>query len=174
MGIAQTALVAVSSFLTVIASLVTVAEPDQNRDLTYIESIAFNISLRDFDQSRIRWRSQQPWLDWTTDSCSVPIIGNEGKSFNFASACRRHDFGYRNLKLLDRRYNCAGLIPGSICLTDTWSYGRYWNAAQRSRIDEQFQRDMFETCTTRARTRRVRCEAWAITFFQSVRTIGGP
>lgn len=62
MGIAQTALVAVSSFLTVIASLVTVAEPNQNRDLTYIESIAFNISLRDFDRSRFIWRRQQPGL----------------------------------------------------------------------------------------------------------------
>ena len=174
MGVAQTALVAVSSVLAAISSLFTIAVPNSDSDLAYVESVLFNTSLREFDQSRIKWRSQQPWLDWTTDSCSVPIIGNDGRSFNFAAACRRHDFGYRNLKLLDRRYNCAGLTPGSICLTDTWSYGRYWNAGQRSRIDEQFQRDMFETCTTRARTRRVRCEAWAITFFQSVRTIGGP
>ena len=174
MGIAQTALVAVSSFLTVIASLVTVAEPNQNRDLTYIESIAFNISLRDFDRSRFIWRRQQPWFDWTTDGCSVPIVGSEGRSFNFASACRRHDFGYRNLKLLDRRYNCNDLAVGNVCSTISWSYGKFWNAEQRSKIDEQFQRDMFESCTSRARSRRVRCEAWAITFFQSVRAIGGP
>jgi Prokaryotic phospholipase A2 len=174
MGVAQTALVAVSSFLAAISSLFTVAVPNPNGDFAYIESVLFDTSLRDFDHSRVKWRSQQTWFDWTTDGCSVPIIGNEGRSFNFASACRRHDFGYRNLKLLDRRYNCAGLTTGSICDDNTWSYGRYWNAGQRSRIDEQFQRDMFESCATRSRTRRVRCEAWAITFFQSVRTVGGP
>jgi len=174
MGVAQTALVAVSSFLAAISSLFTVAVPNPNSDFAYIESVLFDTSLRDFDHSRVKWRSQQTWFDWTTDGCSVPIIGNEGRSFNFASACRRHDFGYRNLKLLDRRYNCADLTTGSICDDNTWSYGRYWNAGQRSRIDEQFQRDMFESCATRSRTRRVRCEAWAITFFQSVRTVGGP
>ena len=174
MGVAQTALVAVSSVLAAIYSMFTVAVPSPSSDLAFIESVLFSTSLRDFDQSRIKWRRQQPWFDWTTDSCSVPIIGNEGRSFNFASACRRHDFGYRNLKLLDRRYSCAGLTPESICDANSWIYGRYWNAQQRSRIDEQFQRDMFETCATRARTKRVRCEVWAITFFQSVRTIGGP
>ena len=174
MGVAQTALVAVSSVLAAIYSMFTVAVPSPSSDLAFIESVLFSTSLGDFDQSRIKWRRQQPWFDWTTDSCSVPIIGNEGRSFNFASACRRHDFGYRNLKLLDRRYSCAGLTPESICDANSWIYGRYWNAQQRSRIDEQFQRDMFETCATRARTKRVRCEVWAITFFQSVRTIGGP
>lgn len=174
MGVARLSLVAVSSVLTAISSLFAVAEPNAERDSAYIESMSFDVSLSEFDRSRLMWRRKQPWFDWTTDSCSVPIIGNDGRSFNFASACRRHDFGYRNLKLLDRRYNCADLKSGSICGNDSWSYGRFWNAEQRSRIDEQFQRDMFDSCTTRARTRRVRCEAWAITFFQSVRTIGGP
>ena len=174
MGVAQISLVAVSSVLAAITSLFVVGEPNAERDLKFIESISFNTSLKEFDRSRFMWRRQQPWFDWTTDSCSVPIIGNDGRSFNFASACRRHDFGYRNLKLLDLRYNCAGLTTGSICSNNSWSYGQFWNAEQRSRIDEQFQLDMFNLCTSRARTRRVRCEAWAITFFQSVRTIGGP
>jgi len=174
MGVAQVALVAASSVLAAITSLFAIAEPNADRDLKFIESVSFNISLSEFDRSRFMWRRQQPWFDWTTDGCSVPIIGNDGRSFNFGAACRRHDFGYRNLKLLDRRYNCVGLAPGTICSIDTWSYGQFWNAVQRSRIDEQFQRDMFTSCTTRARSMRVRCEAWAITFFQSVRTIGGP
>ena len=174
MGVAQVALVAASSVLAAITSLFAIAEPNADRDMKLIESVVFNTSLNEFDRSRFTWRRQQSWFDWTTDGCSVPIIGNDGRSFNFAAACRRHDFGYRNLKLLDRRYNCAGLTPGSICRNDSWSYGQFWNAEQRSKIDEQFQRDMFASCTTRARTRRVRCEAWAITFFQSVRTIGGP
>lgn len=174
MGVAQVALVAASSVLAAITSLFAIAEPNADRDLKFIQSVSMNISLSEFDRSRFMWRRQQPWFDWTTDGCSVPIIGNDGRSFNFATACRRHDFGYRNLKLLDRRYNCVGLAPGTICSIDTWSYGHFWNAEQRSRIDEQFQRDMFTSCTTRARSMRVRCEAWAITFFQSVRTIGGP
>ncbi len=174
MGVAQVALVAVSSVLAAITSLFAIAEPNADRDLAYIEKIVFNTPLREFDRSRFMWRRQQPWFDWTTDSCSVPIIGNDGRSFNFAAACRRHDFGYRNLKLLDRHYNCADLEFGSICSNGAWSYGQFWNAEQRSKIDEQFQRDMFASCTMRARTWRVRCEAWAITFFQSVRTVGGP
>ena len=174
MGVAQTALVAVSSLIAAVSSLFAVTEPNAGRDLTYIESVSFETSLHEFDRSRVMWRRQQPWFDWTTDGCSVPIVGSEGRSFNFASACRRHDFGYRNLKLLDRRYNCNGLADGNVCSTNSWSYGRFWNSEQRSKIDEQFQRDMFESCTSRARSRRVRCEAWAITFFQSVRTIGSP
>ena len=174
MGVAQISLVAVSSVLAAVSSLFVVGEPNAERDLKFIESISFSTSLKEFDRSRFMWRRQQPWFDWTTDSCSVPIIGNDGRSFNFAAACRRHDFGYRNLKLLDRRYNCNDLAIGNVCSTISWSYGKFWNTEQRSQIDEQFQRDMFTSCTTRARSMRVRCEAWAITFFQSVRTIGGP
>ena len=69
MGVAQTALVAVSSFLAAISSLFTVAVPSQENDLAYVESVLFITPLRDFDQSRYKWRRQQPWLDWTTDSC---------------------------------------------------------------------------------------------------------
>src|SRR5438046_470429 len=44
------------------------------------------------------------WFDWSTDLCSAPLVGNTGRSFNFTEPCRRHDFGYRNEKLLDQRY----------------------------------------------------------------------
>ena len=174
MGIAQSALVAVSSILIANSSLIGVADnaPDATRDLAFIESVSFDLSLKEFERTRFVLRRQQPWFDWTTDGCSVPIIGNEGKSFNFSAACRRHDFGYRNLKLLDRRYNCAE--AGSICGTNSWSYGQFWNSQQRARVDQQFQRDMFDSCASRARTLRLRCDAWAATFFQTVRTIGGP
>jgi hypothetical protein len=33
---------------------------------------------------------------------------------------------------------------------------------------------MLDNCASRLRTFRVRCEAWAFAFFQSVRTLGGP
>ena len=60
MGVAQTALVAVSSVLAAISSLFTVAVPNPSSDLAYIESVLFSTSLGDFDQSRIKWRRQQP------------------------------------------------------------------------------------------------------------------
>ena len=179
MGVAQFALVAVSSFLTAIAlpttsAVATTSEPTVSRDVAFIESIVFQTSLRDFDRSRFALRRQHKWFDWSSDGCSFPVIGGTGRSFNFGAACRRHDFGYRNLKLLDQRYNCSNLSPGSICSTNAWAYGQFWNPPQRLRIDEQFNRDMLDNCASRLRTFRVRCEAWAFAFFQSVRTLGGP
>jgi hypothetical protein len=44
-------------------------------------------------------RSQHPYadqLDWTSDGCSSSPDNPFG--FNFAKACYRHDFGYRNYK----------------------------------------------------------------------------
>ena len=179
MGVAHFALVAVSSILTAIAlpstsADATINEPNVSRDLAFIESVVFQTSLRDFDRSRFILRRQHKWFDWTSDGCSFPVIGGTGRSFNFAAACRRHDFGYRNLKLFDQRYNCSNLSPSSICSTNTWAYGQFWNSAQRLRIDEQFNRDMLDNCASRLRSFRVRCEAWAFAFFQSVRTLGGP
>ena len=40
--------------------------------------------------------SRDARLDWSTDLCSAPVVGSEGRTFDFADACIRHDFGYRN------------------------------------------------------------------------------
>ena len=173
MGVAHFALVAVSSFLTANSSLLAVSPPNANNDKVFIESVLFQTPIREFDRSRFMLRRQNQWLDWTTDGCSIPVIGGEGRSFNFSAACRRHDFGYRNFKLLDQRYNCPEYTVGSICGTNSWSYGRYWNSLQRQKIDDQFKLDMLENCASRSRTMRARCEAWALTYFQSVRLVGG-
>ena len=174
MGIAHFSLVAVSSVLTALSSLSTTTPPDVNRDVAFIESVIFQTPIREFDRSRFMWRRQHRWFDWSTDGCSAPLVGGEGRSFNFVAACRRHDFGYRNLKLLDQRYNCSDIQPGSVCSVTSWTYGRFWNSTQRQRIDEHFNRDMLEHCASRLRSFRVRCEAWAFAYFNSVRTIGGP
>ena len=63
MGVAQVALVAASSVLAAITSLFAIAEPNADRDLRFIESVSFNISLSEFDRSRFMWRRQQPWFD---------------------------------------------------------------------------------------------------------------
>lgn len=48
--------------------------------------------------------SRDPRLDWTTDLCSGPSVISIWDD-DFADACRRHDFGYRNFgsaKALDK------------------------------------------------------------------------
>ena len=89
-------------------------------------------------------------LDWTTDYCSAPFVGNTGRSFNFKLPCHRHDFAYRNLRLLGR-------------LDD----------ATRKRVDDRFLSDMKSTCTPRPVTQRYNCYLWADTFYAAVRVFAG-
>ena len=39
-----------------------------------------------------------PRLDWSSDLCSVPVVGEPQRSipqgFDYRAACERHDFGY--------------------------------------------------------------------------------
>jgi hypothetical protein len=49
-----------------------------------------------------------------------------------------------------------------------------WNSALRALVDDQFQRDLQETCTTRRHSERLRCDAWAVVFFHAVRVTAGP
>jgi len=97
-------------------------------------------------------------LDWSTDLCSAPLIGNTGRSFDFTASCRRHDFGYRNLHLLERR----------------WGWGsRYWNPVNRERVDRRFLADMLAHCAGRSWWLRWTCRTWAWVFFAAVRAAGG-
>lgn len=91
-------------------------------------------------------------LDWTTDGCSAPILESTGRSFDFYSACRRHDFGYRNLSRLDG--------------------GKHWNQSVRLRIDRLFRHDMRASCAGKARLIRLQCLSWAETYYRSVRAFG--
>lgn len=98
------------------------------------------------------------WFEWSTDFCTAPLVGNTGRSFNFTEPCRRHDFGYHNAKLLDKRYGA----------------GRYWNATTRKRIDGQFLADMKNHCRGRSFMIEPTCMSWAYTFYSAVRAFGGP
>jgi hypothetical protein len=93
-------------------------------------------------------------LDWSTDGCSAPIVQSTGRSFDFFNACRRHDFGYRNMSRLKN--------------------GHVWSEALRLRIDEQLRKDMRSSCTTRDVISRTQCFVWAETFFRTVRRFGAP
>ena len=93
-------------------------------------------------------------LDWSTDGCSAPVVQSTGRSFDFYNACRRHDFGYRNMS--------------------RFKNGRAWNQALRLRIDEQFRKDARASCTSKLRLAKVQCLAWAETYFRAVRSFGAP
>lgn len=93
-------------------------------------------------------------LDWSTDGCSAPIVQSTGRSFDFYNACRRHDFGYRNMS--------------------RFKNGHVWGQPLRLRIDAQFRRDARASCTSKLRLTKMQCLAWAETYFRAVRSFGAP
>ncbi len=154
MGTVLSMLVAVTSVLPAQLPPIVVTITQPNSALSTIEAvrhIEFDLDITTFARQRSSLRRQYPTLDWTTDGCSAPIVGSEGKSFNFRSACDRHDFGYRNFKNL-------GLFDTST----------------RTLIDEQLHRDMNTYCDSQRRTFKVRCIAWSELFYTMVRAAGGP
>ena len=154
MGTVLSMLVAVTSVLPAQLPPIVVTITQPNSALSTIEAvrhIEFDLDITTFARQRSSLRRQYPTLDWTTDGCSAPIVGSEGKSFNFRSACDRHDFGYRNFKNLG--------------LFDTLT---------RTMIDEQLHRDMNTYCDSQRRTFKVRCIAWSELFYTMVRAAGGP
>jgi hypothetical protein len=93
-------------------------------------------------------------LDWSTDGCSAPIVQSTGRSFDFYDACRRHDFGYRNMS--------------------RFKNGRVWSSALRLRIDKQFRKDARASCVFKIRLTKMQCFTWAETYFRAVRSFGAP
>lgn len=87
-------------------------------------------------------------LDYTTDECSAPMVGNTGISFDFTDACLRHDFGYRNYKEL-------GLFD-----------------ERKSDVDRRFLEDMKDHCASRSIFLQPRCYDWAYTFYGGVVALG--
>ena len=157
-------LVAVTSVLTVLspatAGPVHAAGPavhTPGSDWAYVQYQLYGVSLGTF-LTTAGSPGRDPWFDWSTDYCSAPLVGNTGLSFDFHGPCRRHDFGYRNLQLLDRRYGAGG----------------YWNGTNRRRVDQQFLADMKAHCRGRAVWLQASCFSWAETFYAAVRLVGGP
>ena len=154
MGIVLSMLVAVTSVLPaqlppIVGTITQLVPVLSNVDA--VRHIEFNLDINTFARQRSSLRRQYPTLDWTTDGCSAPIVGSEGRSFNFRTACNRHDFGYRNFKAL-------GLFDTST----------------RTLVDEQLHRDMNTYCSSQRRSFKVRCIAWSEIFYTMVRAAGGP
>ncbi|WP_433792287.1 phospholipase [Actinoplanes sp. CA-252034] len=90
-------------------------------------------------QDRARWAVYR--FDWSSDVCSrapdTPI------GFDFADACRHHDFGYRNY-----RDDLAG---------------------HKDRIDEVFRADLRRVCDARHQLAQPFCNSIAFTYYEAVR-----
>lgn len=167
MGILLSVLVAVTSVLTAASS---VADPAA--DLADIERLVFSATLPAF--LAIADHAPDPRFDWSTDLCSAPLVGSVGRSFDFRGPCRRHDFAYRNLKLLDQRYSCPARPPDAYCHPGGRRRAVFWNAERRQRVDLRFLTDMATHCGARPWWDRQRCWTWAQVFYAAVRTAGGP
>lgn len=149
MGFLLNSLVAVTSLLTVhIPHRIT--PPVFETPIEAVSYVMFDVDFSTFKRERFSLQRAYPFLDWTTDGCSAPVVGGEGRSFNFTHACIRHDFGYRNIKRLGQ-----------------------FNEVVRTKLDEQFRHDLESSCATQVRTRKIRCLMWAETFYVAVRATGG-
>jgi hypothetical protein len=149
MGFLLNSLVAVTSLLTVHIPY-RITPPVFETPIEAVSYVMFDIDFTTFRRERFSLQRAYPFLDWTTDGCSAPVVGGEGRSFNFTHACVRHDFGYRNIKRLGK-----------------------FNEIIRTKLDEQFHRDLESSCATQVRTRKIRCLMWAETFYVAVRATGG-
>lgn len=156
-------LVAVTMVLTALSPAVAgstaVAAGSAASDLAYVEQLMYATSMSQFTATADRQSAVDTWFDWSTDWCSAPLVGSTGRSFDFRQPCRRHDFGYRNLQRLERRYG---------------SGSTYWNGDSRARVDRQLRADMTAHCRTRPWHERYTCLGWAETFYAAVRVAGGP
>jgi len=117
------------------------------------QNLVFKTSLTRFIQIADS-TSKDSRLTWTTDGCSVPVLGSTGRTFDFYNACRRHDFAYRNIGKLDG--------------------GKWWTAEMREKVDSVFRKDMLAHCRQRPKNTRRSCTAWAETYFTAVRVYAGP
>lgn len=160
-------LVAVTSVLTVLlpSSGLLLAHPAASRpaaghsaaaDWAFVRHELFEVPLRQFVADTARG---DRWFDWSTDYCSAPLLGDTGRAYNFRDPCRRHDFGYRNLHLLEHRYGIGH---------------SFWNATNRRRVDRQFLADMTSHCRTRSLLLQPSCFSMAHTYYSAVRLVAGP
>ena len=94
------------------------------------------------------------YMDWSTDGCSAPVLGNG--PYNFYNACLRHDFGYRNLKRIESTFR-----------QDTW---RWRNKAN---VDTIFGLDMDDRCREFNWFARQPCYGLSSSYETAVRTFGG-
>ena len=175
MRVRAAVLVAVTSVLTVVSPVHAGPRPVTNhpvtnhpvtnhpvtnhsatRDWAFVAHELFEVPLSRFAADAAKG---DPWFDWSNDGCSAPLLGNAGRTYNFLQACMRHDFGYRNLQRLERRYGRGHM---------------FWNAVNRRRVDQQFLADMKHHCRGRSWWLQPGCFLSAYTYYAAVRAVAGP
>lgn len=122
-----------------------------------VDRLVFEVPLARFRVERSRAKRSHRWLITSTDGCSAPLVGSTGRSFDFRLACERHDLAYAN-------YSALARVDTAVT----------WDAALRARVDDQFQRDLQDSCLRRRHSERLRCDAWVVVFFHAVRVAAGP
>jgi hypothetical protein len=123
------------------------ARVDDRSGLSELQSAVqiMELPLADFVEESAA-DSRDPRLDWTTDLCSGPSVFSIWDD-EFADACHRHDFGYRNF--------------GSTRALDK-------TAERRDLVDQIFARDMATICETREGPLRASCLLDANVFYLAV------
>lgn len=114
-------------------------------------------------------RAARGWWDITTDFCS--FAPDAGPYFDFREACVRHDAGWRNLRRLDRNWNCPGAGPERPCGRDGragGTPGRFDTSAARREVNAQFGRDLRWSCARRPPADRARCLTLAVVYLRAV------
>jgi hypothetical protein len=149
-------LVAVTSVLTVVSPAFAGRPHTEASDWAFVRYELWDTPLPAFIAATTH---PDPWFDWSTDGCSAPLLGGHGFAYDFRAPCRRHDFGYRNMRRLEQRYGTGRT---------------YWNATNRAKIDRQFLTDMRSTCHHRIAIVRPICSMWAVVYYLGVRRMGGP
>ncbi len=86
-------------------------------------------------------------FDWSTDFCSTSP--DQPLGFDFRLSCHRHDFGYRNYKVMNA-------FPEN-----------------KSRIDDAFYFDLRAKCATYNVFVRSACYSLAWSYYQAVKAFGG-
>jgi hypothetical protein len=95
-------------------------------------------------RDRSRWAEYR--FDWSSDGCTRAPDTPAG--FDFADACRHHDFGYRNY--------------------------RHDLARHRERIDEVFRADLRRICDGHRLLAQPFCNGIAFTYYEAVRLLPRP
>ncbi|MGY2897092.1 phospholipase A2 [Deinococcus sp. UYEF24] len=119
--------------------------------LAYVKSVGWG-SVNNYNGQYAAYASSTlpyPGLDWNRDGCSTPSGLGLGYTEDFRPACNVHDFGYRNLKVLER--------------TD----------ANRKTTDEAFHGNMDTICAAKSWYKRPACYSASYAYYEGVRVGGG-
>jgi hypothetical protein len=134
----------------------TACEPGRDARMLVIDRLVFETPLDTWeryvvDGARVG-RFVYGYLDWSTDGCSAPLVGDG--PWGFFVPCARHDFAWRNLKAV------SGMFPPAV-----------WNGANKEAADARFRRDLHEHCNRWGAAYAASCHVDAELYFWAVRAV---